>query len=237
MAEFRDILSATQEKLIALFSCVSPLNDDNFIAKIDHAAAQLGVNHSQLVCALGFNGHMRELGEILSAVGFSSHKLLSYRRNELFSTDTYERLDIDNVLDIYATRTADAELLATLRALMPDRLSCAEQKISRSRDPSTVMSYKMEVHAVYAGGIATAEFADIRTSQGIGNFRLMTDEIQMIVQEQLIPPSNLFFLDSLLPDEKKFLIDSGGVNDLMIRNRMQNTSISEDERDMLEDYI
>ena len=55
--------------------------------------------------------------------------------------------------------------------------------------------------------------------------------------EELIPPSNLFFLDSLLPDEKKFLIDSGDVNDLMIRNRMQNTSISEDERDMLEGYI
>ena len=41
----------------------------------------------------------------------------------------------------------------------------------------------------------------------------MTDEIQVIVQDQLVPPSNLFFLDSLLPDEKKYLTDSGGVND------------------------
>ncbi len=99
MAEFRDILSATQEKLLALFSRVSPLNDDNFIAKMDHAAAQLGVNHSQLVCALGFNGHTQDLSEILSVLGFSSQQLLSYRGNELFSTDTYDRLDIDNVLD------------------------------------------------------------------------------------------------------------------------------------------
>ena len=65
----------------------------------------------------------------------------------------------------------------------------------------------------------------------------MTDEIQMIVGESLIPPSNLFFLDSLLPEANKFLIDSGGVNDLMIRNRMQNTAITEDEREMLEAYI
>ena len=59
----------------------------------------------------------------------------------------------------------------------------------------------------------------------------------MIVDAALLPVGNLFFSDSLLPVEKKFLIDSGGVNDLMIRNRMQNTAITEDEREMLEAYI
>ncbi len=237
MAEFRDILVASEEKLVALFHRVRPLRHDDFIAKIDHTAAQLGVSHAQLVCALGFNGNIRDLTDILSVIGFSSYKLLSYRRNELFSTDTYDHLDIDNILDIYTDRLEDDELLVTLRELLPARFSATEAKISRTTDPSTIMSYKMEIHAVYAGGIATDEFAELRTSQGIGKFRLMTDEIQMIVGESLIPPSNLFFLDSLLPEEKKFLIDSGGVNDLMIRNRMQNTAITEDEREMLEAYI
>ena len=100
-----------------------------------------------------------------------------------------------------------------------------------------IMIYKMEIHAIYAGGIATERFSERRMSQGLGKFRHMTDKTQMIVGEELIPPSNLFFLDSLLPDAKKFLIDSGGVTDLMIRNRMQNTAITADEREMLEDYI
>jgi hypothetical protein len=237
MAEFREILAAPEEKLVRLFYRIKPLRQNDFIAKINHTANQLGVNHSQLVCALGFNRNIRDLTDILSVVGFSSYKLLSYRRNELFSTDTYDELDVDNILDVYTERLEDAELLTTLRELLPARFNSTEAKISQTDDPSTIMSYKMEIHAVYAGGIATREFAELRMAQEIGKFRLMTDEIQMIIAEQLIPPSNLFFLDSLLPDEKKFLIDSGGVNDLMIRNRMQNTSITEDEREMLEGYI
>lgn len=237
MTEFQNILVASEEKLVALFHRVKPLRHENFIAMIDHTAAQLGINHAQLVCALGFNGNIRDLTDILSIIGFSSYKLLYYRRNELFSTDTYDSLDIDNILDIYTERLEDEKILGTLRELLPARFNSTEAKIGRTNDPSTIMSYKMEIHAVYAGGIATREFAELRTSQEIGKFRLMTDEIQMIVGEALIPPSNLFFLDSLLPDEKKYLIDSGGVNDLMIRNRMHNTAITKSEREMLEVYI
>jgi len=237
MAEFQEILTASEEKLVQLFYRVKPLSGDNFIAKINHTAAQLGVNHAQLVCALGFNKNIRELTDILSVVGFNSYKLLSYRRNELFSTDTYQSLDVDNILDIYTARIEDAEILVTLRELLPARLSSVEAKISRDDDTSTIMSYKMEIHSIYAGGLATREFAELRMSQGLGRFRLMTDEVQMIVADQLIPPSNLFFLDSLLPEEKQLLIESGGITDLMIRNRMQNTSITEAEREMLENFI
>ena len=66
---------------------------------------------------------------------------------------------------------------------------------------------------------------------------MMIDEIQMIVDEEVVPPGNLFFLDNLLPDEKRYLIDAGKIDDMMIRNRLQNTDISEDERQKLEDFI
>lgn len=237
MAEFRDILTATEEQLVQIFYRVKPLKQKNFIAKIDHTAAQLGVNHEQLVCALGFNKHIRDLTDILSVIGFSSYKLLSYRRNEIFSTDTYIGVDIDNVLDIYTERIEDAELLEILRAHLPARFASIEARINDSNDPSTIMSYKMEVHAVYASSIAIREFAELRSAQGIGRFRLMTDEIQMILAEKLIPPSNMFFLDSLLPEEKAYLIESGEISELMIRNRMQNTTITAPEREMLEAHI
>lgn len=237
MAEFREILIAPEEQLVQLFYRIRPSSNNDFIAKINHSAQQLAVNHSQLVCALGFNKNIRELTDILSVIGFSSYKLLSYRRDELFSTDTYLQLEIDNILDIYTERLEDEDLLTKLRDLLPARFSAIEAAIGRDENPSAIMSYKMEIHAVYAGGIATHQFAEMRVAQGIGRYRLMTDEIQMIVEDNLIPAANMFFLDSLLPEEKKFLIESGDVNELMIRNRIQNTDITEDERDMLEAYI
>jgi hypothetical protein len=237
MAEFRDVLTASAERLVQLFYRVKPMAGEDFLKKINAAAAQLDLNHTHLVCALGFNKHIRDLTDILSVVGFSSYKLLTYRRNELFSTDTYSQLGVDNVLDIYTERIEDEDILETLRGLLAPRFRSIEKKIQESSDPATVMSYKMEIHSVYAGGIATREFAESRVAQAIGELRLMTDEIDMIVKQELIPAGNLFFLDSLLPAEKKILIDEGAVSDAMIRNRLQNREISDAERDMLENFI
>ena len=237
MAEFREILAASDEKLVQLFYRIKPSAADDFIAKINHAAGNLGVNHTQLVCALGFNRNIRDLTDILSIVGFNSYKLLSYRRDELFVTDTYRELDIDNVLDIYTERIEDDALLEQLRELLPNRLDAVERKIQSTADASSIMSYKMEIHAIYGSGIATREFAESRTAMDIGEFRMMTDEIQMIVAEEIIPPSNLFFLDTLLADEKEFLLETGTISDAMIRNRLQNTDIEDDERELLEQYV
>lgn len=238
MASFLDILTASEEQLVNLFYRVKPSQSTDFLVKINHAATQLGLNHSQLVCALGFNKHIRELTDVLSVIGFSSYKLLSYRRNELFSHDTYGELSVDNVLDIYSERVRDEEILETLRELLSPRFTSIEARIAaEDRDPSLVFSYKMEIHAVYASGIATEAFAQQRVAQDIGQFRLLTDEIQMVVEQGLIPASNLFFTDSLQPDEKKFLLQTGHVSDAMVRNRLQNSDISEQERDLLEDYV
>ena len=237
MPSFHDILTASDADLVKHFYRLKPGGDSDFIKKINHAAAQLDLNHSQLVCALGFNKNIRELTDILSVVGFTSYKLLSYRRNELFSTDTYKQLDIDNVVDIYSEYLEDPDILATLRELMVPRLKNIEKELSDRSDPALVISYKMEVHSVYAGGIATEAFATERVQSPIGDLRTMIDEIHMIVDEEVVPPGNLFFLDNLLPDEKRYLIDTGKIDDMMIRNRLQNTEISEDERQMLEDFI
>jgi len=237
MTEFRDILAATAEKLVQLFYRVKPLGTDDFIAKINHTARQLGVNHPQLVCALGFNKNIRELTDILSVIGFKSYKLLSYRRDEIFSTDTYAGLDVDNILDVYSERLEDPDLLETLRGLLSARLHSIETTIANGADASTIMSYKMEVHAIYAGGIATAGFAQSRAEMEIGHFRAMTDELQMMVGQAMIPPSNLFFLDTLLAEEKRVLLETGQITDPMIRNRVQNIEISAAEREVLEEYL
>ena len=237
MSSFTELLTASDADLVKIFYKITVNENDDFIIKINKTAAQLGLNHSQLVCALGFNRHIRELSDIYSTLGFRSYKLLSYRCNELFSTDTYNQLAIDNILDIYSERLEDQLILDTIKQLINTRLSNIEASINKNEDPSHLFSYRMEIHSIYSAGIVDKEFAGQRMQLNNGKFRTISDEVNAIVQAGFFPPSNLFFLDSLAPDEKKLLIENGHINHDMIKNRLQNTNISQDERDMLEAHL
>ncbi|MGR8919918.1 MAG: hypothetical protein ACU85V_09875 [Gammaproteobacteria bacterium] len=237
MPSFREILTASDAELVQIFYRVKAGGEDDFIRKINHAAAQLGLNHAQLVCALGFNHNIRELTDILSVIGFSSYKLLRYRRNELFTTDTYQELDIDNVLDIYVERIDNDDMRAALQELVAPRLANIEQRLNAGEDPAMAISYKMEVHSIYTGGLATPEFVSQRVEQPNGDLRMMIDEIQMILEQDIVPPAQLFFSDYLLPAEKQALLDSGQIERAMVEQRLADSDVSEDERQVLEDYL
>ena len=236
--EFTELLTASDADLVKIFYKVKVDQSEDFIKRINKVAAQLGLNHSQLVCALGFNKNIRELTDVISVLGFRSYKLLSYRQNELFTTDTYQQLSIDNILDIYSAKLDDAQIHESLQELLMPRLEHIEADISMNEDPGHVISYRMEIHAIYTSGIADKNFAEKRINKkGIGKFRIMANELGVIVEAGLLPASNLFFLDSISPEEKKDLIDRKHIPESMIKNRLQNQKISQEERDMLEEYI
>lgn len=237
MISFTELLTASDDELVRIFYKTNVGDEKDFIKRINIVAAQLGLNHTQLVCALGFNKHIRELTDIQQQLGFRSFKLLTYRQNELFTTDTYTQLEIDNILDIYSERLEDAEVLSTLRELLHPRLNHIEKEIDKSGDPGHIISYKMEIHSIYTAGIADKQFADDRLKKDIGKFRSMANEANVIIEAGYHPPSNLFFMDSLSPEERKDLIEGGHINNDMIKNRLQNTKISEEEREILEEHI
>lgn len=237
MLSFTELLTASDADLVKLFYKIEVNENDDFIIKINKAAAQLGLNHSQLVCALGFNRHIRDLSDIYSTLGFRSYKLLSYRCNELFTTDTYNQLAIDNVLDIYSERLEDAQIHDTIKQMIHPRLTNIEAIIAKNDDPSHIFSYRMEVQSIYSANIVDKAFAELRLQQNNGKFRLISDEVNAIVEAGFFPPSNLFFLDSLIPEEKKRLIESNQITNDMIKNRLQNKNISEEERELLETLL
>ncbi len=237
MPSFTEILTASDADLVKIFYKVKTDSKDDFIVRINKAARQLDVNHTQLVCALGFNKHIRDLSDIYSTLGFRSDKLLTYRCHELFRTDTYNQLAIDNILDIYSERLEDQQILDTLREILDPRLEHLQQDIDQNEDPSHVISYRMEIHAIYSAGIADQAFAEKRMAKDIGRFRILSDEANAVVEAGLLPPSNLFYLDSLTPDEKKVLIEKKYIDTNMIKNRLQNKGISQEERDLLEEYF
>lgn len=237
MPGFTEILAASDADLVKIFYKIKTDPKDDFIVRINKAAKQLGLNHTQLVCALGFNKHIRDLSDIYSTLGFRSYKLLTYRCHELFRTDTYNQLPIDNILDIYSERLEDQQILDTLREILDPRLEHIEQDIDKNEDPAHIISYRMEVHSIYSAGIADQAFAEKRMSKDIGRFRIMSDEANAVVEAGLLPPSNLFYLDGLTPEEKKVLIEKKYIDDNMIKNRLQNTGISQEERNLLEEYF
>lgn len=122
MIDFTELLIASDAELVKIFYKVKSDPSQDFIKNINSIAAQLELNHSQLVCAIGFNKNIRDLTDIMTVLGFKSYKVIIYRRNELFTTDSYQQLGIDNILDIYAERLEDEEILETLRELLRPRL-------------------------------------------------------------------------------------------------------------------
>jgi hypothetical protein len=235
---FTELLTASDADLVKIFYKVKSDPNDDFIVRINKVAGQLELNHSQLVCALGFNRHIRDLADIYSAIGFRSYKLLTYRCNELFRTDTYHQLEVDNILDIYSERLEDQEVLNSLREMLVPRLEHIEADIEKNEDPGHIISYRMEVHAIYQAAIVDKNFAEQRLRKTNSKYRMLSDEIQCIAGAGLLPPSNMFFMDTLTPEEKKkYLIEPKHVDHNMIKNRLQNTSISAEEREMLEAYI
>lgn len=234
---FTELLTASDSDLVRYFYKIKSDPKDDFIIRINKVAAQLGLNHTQLICALGFNRHIRGLTDIHSVLGFKSYKLLMYRTNELFSTDTYKQLSIDNVIDIYSEHLEDQAIFDALRELLHPRLTNIQKRLEGSDEPALTISYRMEVHAIYTAGLADQAFAESRLREDIGQYRLLANEVNTIADSGLIPPSNMFFMDSLLPEEKQALIEKKHISQAMIENRMKNAKISAEERDLLENYI
>ena len=237
MISFTEMLTASDAELVKIFYKIEPNPDDDFIIRINKIAAELELNHTQLVCALGFNKYIRDLSDIYSTLGFRSYKLLSYRCNELFSTDAYSQLPIENVLDIYSERLEDQEILDSLLEILVTRLENIEAALDKNEDAAHIFSYRMEVHSIYTAAIVGADFAKMRIEKDIAKFRQFSGEIDVIIEMGFEPPSNLFFQDFLSPEEKVSLIKSKHITPDMVKNRLQNKDISAEERDLLEDYI
>jgi len=237
MISFTELLTANDADLVKIFYKVKSDTSVDFIKNINSIATQLELNHSQLVCAIGFNKNIRDLTDIITVLGFKSYKVMIYRRNELFTTDTYQQLGIDNILDIYVARLEDEEILETLRELLHPRLQHIEADIEKTDDPGYIISYRMEIHSIYQSGIADKSFAEERIQKDIGKFRHIASELSEMINADIFPPSNFFFMETISPDEKRELIQQEYVSSDMVKNRLQNAKISADERDMLEEFV
>jgi hypothetical protein len=236
-SSFEEILNASAERLVNLFYRISVPEDDPRAKRLRKIARRLSLNSTELICALGFNSEIRDLTDVLSVLGFDAYDQLAKKRNELFVADIYDRLGIDDVLAIYAAIMDEPEMLEIMQYLLTTRLENIEKRIEATVNSLIIERYKKEMRAIYADGIAQIEFAESRLNRTDSGFRALVNEVAIITESKLIPVGDIFFRNSILPEEKRKLINKGLITDDLIRARLADPGIPDQERRMLEEHV
>ncbi|MCC7410849.1 MAG: hypothetical protein IT495_04360 [Gammaproteobacteria bacterium] len=236
MTKFEELLGASPERLVNIFYAEGSAGGrrDERLAR---TARRLGLNRAQLICALGFNPAIGELADILSALGFADYEELARKRNEIFMADIYNRLAINDVLAIYATVRNDEAMVDVMQYLLRQRLENVEKRIEATVNSVIIERYKKEMRAIYNDGIARIDFAEARLNRTESGFRALVNEVNIITEAKIIPVGDIFFRNTVLPQEKRKLIVKGLIPDDLIRSRLADRSISEQERRMLEEFV
>lgn len=236
MSAFTEILNAPEEELVQRFfkykdSVVSMGN------RLQEIAKMLGLRPEQLTCAVGFNPNARFLTEILPLLGFATFEELAQERNNIFASDIYRRMPLDDVLAIYAVVKDDPPTLQVMQYLLKQRLEKIEQRIEETVNSLIIDKYKAEIRAIYNDGVAGVDFAEERLNRQDSGFRALLNEVGIIIDSKLIPAGDIFFRSTILPEEKRKILSRGLIPKDLIQSRLDDHNTPADEKQVLLEYL
>lgn len=238
MTVFEQILTADAENLLKLIFKTAANRDRQAQGRRSREIARrLGLTHGQLICAVGFNPHIRDLPDVVTILGFSSYDALAQARNEYFTIDLYDRLGIKDVLAIYLAVVKDPWHQQIMQYLLVNRLKRIEERIEATVNSLIIERYKKEMRSIYGDGVAQLEFVEQRLRNTHSGFRALLGEVLLIVESRLVPVGDIFFRDNILPEEKRRLIIKGLVPRELILARLQEPTLSAQERRVLEEQL
>ena len=236
MASFKEILRYNEEELLQLlykFNVSEAADED----KAEKIAMKLKLRKAQLICAVGFNRYVRELPELPPILGFENYDALVNSRNEYFTTDIYKLLTLDNILSIYVIIKEDQQNKQIMEYLLSSRLLTIEKRIEETVNSLIIDKYKEEMRGIYSDEIVSIDFVEKRLEQSDSGFRALLNEVTLIVESKIIPVGDIFFRDSILPQEKRKLLDKGLIPRNLIEMRIGDPNISAIEKKILYDYM
>ncbi|MDH4382760.1 MAG: hypothetical protein QE509_12855 [Gammaproteobacteria bacterium] len=238
MTLFEQILLAADEDLLKLIYRAAASRARGADAQRSREIARaLGLANGQLICAVGFHPSIRQLPDVISMLGADSYDTLAHQRDRYFTHDVYERLTVKNVLAIYANAKRSPWLEQHLQTLLQKRLRRVEDKIEAQVNPLVIERYKKEIRALYGSGLAWPDFVETRLREVHTGFRTLLGEVQMIIENRIIPLGDIFFRNSILPEEKRRLIKHGLVPREVVRSRLESADLSALERRVLEEEL
>jgi hypothetical protein len=236
MASFKEILNSSEEELLQLlykFNVSAESSED----KAEAIGIKLKLREAQLICAIGFNESTRNLPEIPPVLGFDNYDALLNSRNEFFTTDIYKLVSLDNILSIYSVVKNDVANKQIIEYLLSNRLNSIEKRIDETVNSLIIDKYKEEMRAIYSDGVVGIDFVENRLELSDSGFRALLNEVTLIVENKIIPVGELFFRDSILPQEKRKLLNKGLIPRPLIETRLEDPNISDVEKKILYDYM
>ena len=236
MSVFKEILNAPEEELVQRFfrfkgTAVSMGN------RLNEIAMQIGLRPEQLTCAVGFNRSARFLTEILPLLGFATFEELAQERNNIFISDIYKRVSLDDVLAVYAAVKDNPTMLDVMQYVLKQRLEKIEQRIEETVNSLIIDKYKAEMRAIYNDGIAGVDFAEERLNRQDSGFRALLNEVGIIIESRLIPAGDIFFRSSILPEEKRKILNKGLIPRDLIQSRLDDENTPAEEKQVLVEYL
>lgn len=238
MSTFNDILTGEEEDLLKIFYIFKEKDgpDDNH-TNLASVAKKLKLQPEQLTLALGFNRKARGLNDIFSVLGYDSFESLTDERNEIYINDIYEKITLENILMLYSIVRDDNNMLQVMQYLLKNRLKNIESKIEATVNSLIIEKYKTEMRAVYADKIADIDFAEERLNNEESGFRALLNEACIITESRLIPAGDIFFRGTILPEEKRKLLSKNLIPVELVKSRLQDKDISQQEKQMLNDFL
>jgi len=238
MTTFSDILTGEEEDLVKIFySFQAKDNPDDNKNNLAAVAKKLKLRPEQLIISFGFNKNSKGLDEIYSVLGYEGHEKLTNDRNELYINDVYQNISLENILTLYSTIRDDNEMLQVMQYLLKNRLENIESRIEATVNSLIIEKYKAEMKAVYADKIADIDFAEERLNNAESGFRALLNEACIITESRLIPVGDIFFRETILPEEKRKLLSKNLIPVELVESRLEEQNISQQERQMLNDFL
>ncbi len=202
MESFESLIAATAQQLVSSLSGLHGLTAHNGEVRREQVAQRLGVNTTQLICAIGFNfavNHSRKLARFL---GYASPENLAAERNYLFIHDRYSKLSVDDALEIYAAlgrRSAPGDEWVDL---VISRLNFIESQLEETINPVLVGGYKLEVRAIYENGIGSSAIVTTRLASDYALVRNIADEGMIMLETRAVSPDDFLRHPGVTEDEK-----------------------------------
>ncbi len=238
MSTFNDILTGEEEDLVKIFySFQTNENPDDNKNNLAAVAKKLKLRPEQLIVSFGFNQNSKGLDEIYSVLGYESLEKLTKDRNELYINDVYQNISLENILTLYSTIKDDEEILQLMQYLLRNRLENIESRIEATVNSLIIEKYKAEMKPVYADKIADIDFAEERLNNAESGFRALLNEACIITESRLIPVGDIFFRETILPEEKRKLLSKNLIPIELVESRLEEQNISKQERQMLNDFL
>lgn len=233
---FKEILHATQEELLQRFF---RFKDDvtSMGNRLQEIAKKEGLRPEQLATAIGFNASARYVTEIMPLLGYATFEELARERNDIFTSDIYRRVPLDDILAVYAVVRNDPPTLEVMQYLLLQRLDRVEKRIEETVNSLIIDKYKAEMRAIYNDGVAGVDFAEARLNRQDSGFRALLNEVGIIIESKLIPAGEIFFRDTILPEEKRKLLNKGLIPKDLIQSRLDDQNTSPEEKRVLHEYL